>query len=760
MEQRSSCLELWGGVECTVNRVRDLYMDQLDRTGHTRRLSDFEQFQSLGISALRQCVPWERIAPQGIQFADWQWSDAALNSLKRLSIRPIIGLMHHGSGPRSTGLLDPEFPEQLAAYARAVAQRYPWVEDYTPINEPLTTARFSALYGHWYPHARDEHSFARALLNQCRAIILSMRAIREVNPLARLIQTEDMGKVFSTPKLEYQAAFENERRWSTFDLLCGRVNRTHRMWGHFTWAGIDESLLQWFLDNPCAPDVLGINHYLTGDRFLDEDLERYPSNSHGGNGRHRYADVEACRVQQTGTPDAHRLIMETWERYRLPVAVTECHNGCTREEQLRWFLGVWRGAQQSLMEGAEVLAVTAWSLLGAFDWNSLVTRDEGHYESGVFDIRSGTPRPTALAGMIRSLAAGKTPDHPILQVPGWWRRPGRFIHNFCRDEHGRMQPAPQSRGVEMFADIRPVLIGGGFGTLGSAFARLCEVRGIPYRQLSREEFDIADRQSVREIIQQFNPWAIINAAGYSRVDDAETDRSCCYRDNTEGPSILADECHDRGIQLVTFSSDQVFGGTGQRPYLETDPVNPINYYGYTKAEAEKIVLNTMPTALVVRAGALFGPWNPHNFIAVALRELQAERRFRAAADTMISPTYIPDLVNACLDLLVDGESGIWHLANQNAISWAGLAERVADIVGVSSRSLEKSAIEEMQYAARRPAFSVLGSAKALLLPPLEDALRRFVDHCEFRQALAENNLAAEHAGTDRAQQEDSYAASF
>jgi dTDP-4-dehydrorhamnose reductase len=86
----------------------------------------------------------------------------------------------------------------LAAFARAVAERYPWVEDYTPVNEPLTTARFCGLYGHWYPHARDVRLFARALLNQCRAVALAMRAIRLVNPRARLVQTEDLGRVHST----------------------------------------------------------------------------------------------------------------------------------------------------------------------------------------------------------------------------------------------------------------------------------------------------------------------------------------------------------------------------------------------------------------------------------------------------------------------------------------------------------------------------------------------------------------------------------
>jgi dTDP-4-dehydrorhamnose reductase len=80
-----------------------------------------------------------------------------------------VTLLHHGSGPAGTSLVDPGLPARFGAYARAVAERYPWVEDWTPVNEPLTTARFAALYGVWYPHARDERSFARALLTQVHA---------------------------------------------------------------------------------------------------------------------------------------------------------------------------------------------------------------------------------------------------------------------------------------------------------------------------------------------------------------------------------------------------------------------------------------------------------------------------------------------------------------------------------------------------------------------------------------------------------------
>lgn len=149
-------LQLWGGPECTVNRTANRYGDQCRLSGHDSRIDDLDLFADLGLAAVRYPVLWERVAPDGLDAPDWTWSDARLDRLRALGIRPIVGLVHHGSGPRSTDLLDDGFAGQLGRYASMVAERYPWVEDWTPVNEPLTTARFSALYGHWYPHARDE----------------------------------------------------------------------------------------------------------------------------------------------------------------------------------------------------------------------------------------------------------------------------------------------------------------------------------------------------------------------------------------------------------------------------------------------------------------------------------------------------------------------------------------------------------------------------------------------------------------------------
>ena len=739
-------LELWAGVECSVNRVRDEFFDQLERGGHARRPGDLDLFAGLGVRALRYPVLWERTAPDNLERADWSWADERLSRLRELRIRPIVGLVHHGSGPARTSLVDPAFPEKLALYAGAVARRFPWVEDYTPINEPLTTARFSGLYGHWYPHARDERTFNRALLNQCRAVVLAMRAVRRVNPAARLVQTEDLGKSFSTRALSYQAEFENERRWLTWDLLTGRVTRGHAMWDYLSWAGTTGAELEWFAENPCPPDIVGVNHYLTSERFLDERLTRYPAHTHGGNGRVAYADVEAVRVCAEGTAGPRALLKEAWERYRLPLAVTEAHLGCTREEQLRWLKEVWDGAQGLRSEGADVRAVTAWSLLGAYDWHNLLTRDEGHYEPGVFDLRGAAsgPRPTALARMLRDLSAGRDHEHPALDSPGWWRRLERLCYPpATRRAHG-VSAAVQGVSMKGVA-ARPILITGATGTLGRAFARICEVRGLAYCLLSRREMDIADCAMVERALSEYEPWAVVNTAGFVRVDDAEQEADRCARENTTGPKTLAAACARAGVKLMTFSSDLVFDGRAVSPYVESSRTAPLNVYGRSKAEAEAEVLGALPSALVIRTSAFFGPWDEHNFVTHVLRSLASRRTFRAADDALVSPTYVPDLVHAALDLLIDDERGIWHLANCGATTWADFARRAAEAADLDASLVEGCPTASLNLAAARPLYSVLASERGALLPTLDDALSRYVRECEVRRADVEREESAEAA---------------
>jgi dTDP-4-dehydrorhamnose reductase len=721
-------LELWGGVECTINRVGDTWHDQLDANGHRERLDDLELFAGIGIRRLRQAVLWERHAGHR---PDWQQADAALARLRSLGIEPIVGLVHHGSGPPGTSLVDDSFAPGLAAHAARVARRYPWVERYTPVNEPLTTARFSGLYGLWYPHGRDNAPFARALVNQCKATVLAMQAIRQVNPAARLIQTEDLGRVYASRQLGYQAEFENERRWLTWDLLCGRVHARSPMARFLQRAGIPWAELAWFADNPCPPDVVGVNHYVTSDRYLDHRVDRYPGIEVGGNGRHRYVDVEAVRALERPEDSWARCLSEAWQRYALPLAITEVHLGCTRDEQLRWLTAAWSAASAACAQGQDVRAVTAWALLGSRDWNSLLTRHAGHYEPGVFDMRGGRPRVTALARALQQLASGEAmPPHPAAEGPGWWHRPERLLRTGQRGKLSR-------RTVRPVRPRRALLIAGARGNLGRAFAQVCEQRGIAYRLCTREELDICCPDKTEAVLGSIRPWALVNAAGYVRVDEAERDDARCYRENLAGPEQLASACHNHGVRLVTFSSDLVFDGQSPAPYVESSPVAPLNTYGRSKALAERAVLERNPEALVIRTSSFFGPWHRHDFLPVALRTLSRHEAFAAMDDVVVSHTYVPDLANACIDLLIDAEKGIWHLANAGAMSWHQLVCTGAQLAGVDTRTLQARACSDFGLAARRPAFSVLATERGLELPALGDALERYI-----RQARAHWQEAA------------------
>jgi dTDP-4-dehydrorhamnose reductase len=317
----------------------------------------------------------------------------------------------------------------LADYAAQLARRFPWLSWYTPVNEPLTTARFSGLYGHWHPHARSNHAFARMIVNQCRAIVLAMKAIREVNPEAKLVQTEDLGTIYSTERLRHQADFENDRRWLTWDLLCGEVDVTHPLHRHLLAWGIDVGELTWFREHRCKPSLIGIDHYVTSDRFLDHHLHRYPSHLHGGNGREAYADVDAVRVLERPGTSLRHIVLEAARRYHLPVVLTEIHLGCAEDEQVRWLHESIRTCEQLAASGVDVRAVTSWAMLGSYDWDTLLTRGGDTYESGAFCLRTGTPRPTAVARYIDDVIHGRDPDRAgILGDGGWWRRADRLEH--------------------------------------------------------------------------------------------------------------------------------------------------------------------------------------------------------------------------------------------------------------------------------------------------------------------------------------------
>jgi dTDP-4-dehydrorhamnose reductase len=247
--------------------------------------------------------------------------------------------------------------------------------------------------------------------------------------------------------------------------------------------------------------------------------------------------------------------------------------------------------------------------------------------------------------------------------------------------------------------------------------------------MSRREVDLGNPQSVDRAMVEHRPWAVVNAAGYVRVDDAEREVDACMQANAIGPGVLAAACSRHAVDLVCFSSDLVFDGAHerlQRSYVESDPVAPVSVYGRSKAEMEARVLDVMPGALVVRTAAFFGPWDRSNFVSQTIAALMDHSPVRTAMDAVVSPTYVVDLVNAVLDLLIDRERGIWHLTNRGAVSWTEFGRQVAAITRLPSELIVGVPTRTLGYAAARPRYSVLASERGAIMPPLDDALSRYL----------------------------------
>jgi dTDP-4-dehydrorhamnose reductase len=192
---------------------------------------------------------------------------------------------------------------------------------------------------------------------------------------------------------------------------------------------------------------------------------------------------------------------------------------------------------------------------------------------------------------------------------------------------------------------------------------------------------------------------------------------------------LGRTCAAKGIRLLTFSTDLVFDGESSEPYAESAVVNPLSVYGTSKADAERELLKLERQPLIVRTSAFFGPWDVYNFLTTTLASIAAGISVAAADDVVISPTFVPDLVNAALDLLIDDERGIWHLTNPGAVSWLKFGRLAASAAGLDADLIVGKPVSELRLGARRPRFSALTSERGTIMPPLADAIERYVAEC-------------------------------
>ncbi|PZR28794.1 MAG: dTDP-4-dehydrorhamnose reductase [Citrobacter freundii] len=623
--------EIWGGFECTINRTDEGYADQLERIGHYSRIGDLEKACDLGLTRFRFPVLWERHYPADEKQEEWEWTANQLQILQKRNVEVIAGLVHHGSGPPDTDLLDRSFPEKLSSYARDVAVAFPWIRYYTPVNEPLTTARFSGLYGIWYPHLKDDASFARMLINQLKGIVLSMQAIRTVNPRAMLVQTEDLSKTHSTALLSYQADFENQRRWFTYDFLTGKVDKTHFAWNYFITLGVKEDELQFFLDNICTPEIAGFNYYVTSERYLDEDISRYTGNHPGTNGIHTYCDTEAARSMHM--QGAATLLKEAWWRYRIPMALTECQLACTREHQLRWFNQHFKALEKLNREGIPVTAITAWGLLGATDWDCLLSSKNGHYETGAFDCSGAIIRSTALAPLIRTLARGADYFHPALNGRGWWER--------CRPL------ALDNKPVAAPVSERSLLILYTHNLIADISRRACGERGLDFLALPDYPAEPVLMSEIYAAVENNKHWAVLLVTGPGVESNRRIDH---LPGKHTGPDDLAALCNETGIPYLHLTTGEM--NSQDLSCIEAGSDKSQTNEAHCSA---KVVLIDDQSHSAVENGLCFcRVENRQNISRQILRSIRYGDPFFVSEDLIHSPvTEMLALINISLDLLID-----------------------------------------------------------------------------------------------------------
>ncbi len=224
------------------------------------------------------------------------------------------------------------------------------------------------------------------------------------------------------------------------------------------------------------------------------------------------------------------------------------------------------------------------------------------------------------------------------------------------------------------------------------------------------ELDISNNTAVRAAITQHKPDVIINTAAFHRVDDIERDASVALQVNAFAAQQLALACRDADIALLHISTDYVFDGKKQTPYVETDLPNPISAYGATKLAGELLVRSAWHKHYIIRPCGLYGTAGAMgkggNFVNIMLKLARGDKPVKVIADQVCTPTYTKDLAEQIALLITTGQYGVYHTTSDGACTWFEFAREIFRLAGLSPQVIPITS-EEYGAPARRPAYSVL-----------------------------------------------------
>jgi beta-glucosidase len=340
--------------------------------------TDFQLVQDLGIEVLRYGPPIHTTFV-GTDKYDWDFADETFADLKRRDIVPIVDLCHFGTPDFIGDFQNPDFPELFQRYARAFAERYPWVQLYTPVNEMYICATFSARYGWWNEQLSSDKGFVTALKHLVKANLLAMETILEVRSDAIFIQSESSEYFHAeNPAAIGPAEVMNSERFLSLDLNYGRR--------------VDSEMYRYILDNGMTEEEYDffLNHRMKQHCIMGNDY--YVTNEH-----HVAADGSTAASGEIF--GYNEITRQYYERYRLPVMHTETNlnQGPQGDEAVKWLKKEWANVLRVRNDGIPILGFTWYSLTDQVDWDTALRENNGTVNPlGLFDL-DRNPRPVGQA---------------------------------------------------------------------------------------------------------------------------------------------------------------------------------------------------------------------------------------------------------------------------------------------------------------------------------------------------------------------------
>lgn len=375
------------GIECSYPTItgkdgQTKRVDELEKTHHYKLWrEDLHLVREMGLQYLRYGPPYYRMH-LGPDHYDWEFSDQAFAEMQRLGIVPIADLCHFGVPDWIGDFQNPAWPEQFARFARAFAERYPWVQLYTPVNEIFVCARMSGLHGQWNERKHDERSFVTATKHLCRANLLAIQEITRVRPDAAFIQSESAEYFHlggGDEECRQHARFENERRFLSFDLLYS-TRPSSDMCLYLLDNGMTRQELEWFMNHGLDRRiVMGNDFYETNEWVVAPGGQTKPAGEVFG-----------------WMP----ITRQYYQRYRRPVMHTET-NTQHAQQAVRWLWKEFFNVYHLRQEGIPVVGFTWFSLIDQVDWDTALAQDQDVVNPvGLYDLQR---RPREVAAAYREL---------------------------------------------------------------------------------------------------------------------------------------------------------------------------------------------------------------------------------------------------------------------------------------------------------------------------------------------------------------------